>query len=300
MPLLDSDTTTLATDMEDGGYRPRSGSGGLRNFFRKKHKSGDPEGKHHNNYATGHSVSPTSPTAAAAAAPGASSKPNKKHPILDGLRPRSRTDVTHGASGLRPRTQSMDVPADYYTSGGPGRHHARGDSAGGRSAHGTTPMSALLTEGGRAQSGGQAQQPEGTVTPEMFVEMYRYRAYSDPKPRSTLRAAAMAARSKKVRPKNPTLLVLWITLKTLMFLIMHVFFLQIILSLFTGSNITNVVITTSPVELKWCICIQETRIIMFFVPQLHKRSLFSGFAKARARNIFYFFQPVQSLFSCIL
>lgn len=180
MPLLESETNDMATDV-DGNFRPRSGSGGIRNFFRKKHKSGDVE------------------SMKASASASSTGKPAKSRNFLEAIRPRSKSDVAALQMG-RPRTQSVGLPMDTSEV----RSRAEQEFVLSKSPSGSvpTPMSALLS-GDKSPSKPVPTQKEaapapGAVTPEMFVEMYRHRAYSDPRPRTNLRAAASAARAKKV------------------------------------------------------------------------------------------------------
>ena len=177
MPLLESDVGRTPLDMEDG-YRPRTDStgssgGGIRNFFRKKHKSGDDAYTSSRGSSRGNSPGTT---------------PSKMRNFLDVIRPKQKELNIPGAkgpdamyeSGRRPRSISVQEEKLLM--------HQRSPPPG----PGPTPMSQLLNEA----SGGYNRN-------QILMDMYRNRAYSDPKPRS--RQAALAARNamlakRQVRP----------------------------------------------------------------------------------------------------
>ena len=174
MPLLDSDlpepttpkNNMAAADIVDEEFRTRSGSGGFRNLFRKRQKSGD-EGK----------VKSPVPSSG-----------SKVRSFLDAFRPRSKSDVASlNIPGGRNRSSSVTSEQDLYTSKSP-PPVSPGFS---KSLTTTmTPMSNLLVE-----NSVQMQQSNGTdrVTALTLVEKFRHRAYTDPKQKS--RMAAIAARN---------------------------------------------------------------------------------------------------------
>ncbi|KAK2175387.1 hypothetical protein NP493_732g01000 [Ridgeia piscesae] len=175
MPLLDSDlpepttpkNNMAAADIVDEEFRTRSGSGGFRNLFRKRQKSGDE-------------------TKVKSPVPSSGSKVRS---FLDAFRPRSKSDVASlNIPGGRHRSSSVTSEQDLYTSKSP-PPVAPGFS---KSLTTTmTPMSNLLVE----NSVQNMQQSNGTdrVSALTLVEKFRHRAYTDPKQKS--RMAAIAARN---------------------------------------------------------------------------------------------------------
>lgn len=188
MPLLDSDlpeptspkNEMAAADIVDEEFRTRSGSGGFRNLFRKRQKSGD-ETK---------MKSPLS-----------SSGGSKVRSFLDAFRPRSKSDVSSlNIPASRHRSSSATSEQDLCKSKSP-----PSVSPGFSKSLTTTmtPMSNLLVE----NSVPNVQQSNGNdrVSAFSLVEKFRHRAYTDPKQKS--RMAAIAARNayRKQRVGDATL-----------------------------------------------------------------------------------------------
>ena len=173
MPLLDTDSTDM-NSAEDS--RPRSGSlgAGIRNIFRKKHKSGD-----------------DSIGSSRGSSPG--STPSKVKSLFDGFRPRQ---PGQGGPGKPRRASAVDPPTIH--------EHESARTTRGRSSSvqstpqntpcvspPVTPMSQLLAENPiRAQPGPSSGYP---------IEHFRHRAYSEPKnTTSSVLRARNAALAKKV------------------------------------------------------------------------------------------------------
>lgn len=187
MPLLDSDTTDakMSTNIteEQEEFRPRSGSAGIRNLFRKKHKSGTSDQKLSN------SVDPTQ----AQQGPANSKMKNFFSDIL--IRPRSKSD----AAAMQPphrkiSDQTPSIPVPQVTKPGlaldRSRHYSSSEQDNFRTPPNTptsTPMSNLL----------------GGIPPKSpaIAEMFRHRAYSDSKAKDRMaarNAATKAAMARKV------------------------------------------------------------------------------------------------------
>jgi hypothetical protein len=215
MPLLESDLphdpppsshmSAGGGDVEDGPYRQRTGSTGLRNLFRKRHKSSDPVSP----VVTPPSKTPTSgnPHLPQAGTPGTPTSGGKVRHLFDTFRPRSKSDATSIPAPHHPQVYTMN----HYTPGAGGvvgSHGSNGSGAGHLDSlnksplaggslplRDTTPMSHLLAN---SHSQDYCSSPKG-FTAEEFVEAYRERAYSDPKPRAKMAAlAAKRAAYKKV------------------------------------------------------------------------------------------------------
>ena len=171
MPLLDSDMNQDSNNCDDAdSFRPRSGSAGLRNLFRKKHKSGD-ESK-----SGSHGHSPVSPQ----------SSSFKMKNFLDAFRPRSKSDVVSAHVPVPPKNHhprnSVDLPPSTYNVVSEER------STHSKSAGHQTPMSALLRRG--------SDEKVTPIGPEEYIQMFRERAYSDPRPKE--RSTVLATRSRHV------------------------------------------------------------------------------------------------------
>ena len=174
MPLLDSDlpepttprNNMSATAIVDEEFRARSGSGGFRNLFRKRQKSGD-------------ETKLKSPLPS-------SSGGSKVRTFLEVFRPRSKSDVAslNVPTTGRHRSSSISSEQDVYLSKSP-PPVSPGFS---KSLTTTmTPMSNLLVENSSQSNGSER------VTASTLVEKFRHRAYTDPKQKS--RMAAIAARN---------------------------------------------------------------------------------------------------------
>ncbi len=173
MPLLDSDVNDVAMNNHDidDGFRPRAsstGTSGIRNFFRKKHKSAEGGGS-----------------------PGSAAPGSKVKNFFDNMRPRNKSGDnsnavpkkrsgavdTHflGKDDRRQRSQSVYERGLFqHISSSPGYG---------------TPMSQLLVADSNAVHPGQ----DGYTRNQLLLDLQRARAYSDPKPR--LRQAALQARN---------------------------------------------------------------------------------------------------------
>ena len=266
MPLLESDRGDVPvspaanhhhpTDDTDA-FRPRAGSTGFKNFFRKRHKSGEksveselsksygsssPRGSpspshHHRHQQQHHQGSPgcTTPTQQ----PGGS----KMRHFIDAIRPRSKSDAASiaqniGRPGQYHKRHPSNTDTSPPTSGNvniPGssnvavisngivaaspsqrqqQHHRSTDLLPPNSpmsqpghvaaASSPTPMSHLLSSSQGANTSTPSSHhppasPHHHITPEEFVEAFRERAYSDPRPRSNMAAiAAKRAAYRKV------------------------------------------------------------------------------------------------------
>lgn len=234
MPLFDSEAAGDATnhaslDLDDGdgpGGRLSSGRGeastltptGIKGWFRKRQKSGEPEIR-----GGGGNISTavTSSAATASARPAHASplqqqaspvQGTKMKHLLDSFRPRSRSDVawmnssraqqksksgqgmtaqttvpssssaTSAKSSLAKKVQDAGAFADGHTS-------RNGNHSSSRHASESDRMSVDQPSTPTKTSGGH-------IGPEEFLEMYRERAYSDPR---RAKEAALAARNKMKR-----------------------------------------------------------------------------------------------------
>ena len=167
MPLLE-DGQEMQTDMEDG-LRPRTSStgGGIRNFFRKKHKSG-----------------PGTPIEDGRMAGSPTTGGSKVKNLFDSIRPRSKSDSQHntdvprkrGSPQCRSPLTAQPVPITKQPATPPSYNHG-------------TPMSNLLISG----SPQVHHQPFYHSQNQVLLDKFRHRAYSDPKPRA--QHAALAARN---------------------------------------------------------------------------------------------------------
>lgn len=175
MPLLESDSASAPVDVEDG-FRPRSSSGTLKNFFRKRHKSGEID-------KNPVSPAPSNKTASPLNTPVQSSK--MRH-FIESFRPRSKSDAAAIPVARRRRGPAVVVAAgtDEPPAGMPSLIVG---SVPGKD----TPMSSLLA----SHSPGAPH--EKGLSPEEFIEAFRERAYSDPKPRAKM--AALAAKRASYR-----------------------------------------------------------------------------------------------------
>ncbi len=199
MPFLDTDTTdTKSAPMEvSDNYRPRSGSFGLKNIFKKRHKSGDPtamaEGRVDMNNGDGSPQGSKDPSPASTPMTG-----KKKNSFLEAFRPRSRSDAASQVV-LRHRSATIDTPMPVSGSsrndprrGEHDLNFAKSPSTDNR----LTPMSNLLSPNAKSKHISDDRNGRSSnFGPEDFIEMYRSRAYSDPRPRA--RAAALAAARRK-------------------------------------------------------------------------------------------------------
>lgn len=202
MPLLDSDVNdvTMATDTEET-FRTRSGSTGLRNFFRKKHKSGDES----HNSSRGSSPGTT---------PG-----SKVKTLFDAIRPRSKSDAAHAmadrrrASNVSATASGPDYPQNlrdvpYHrnrsadigvenTVGSPSQAATHRHSVSGSSYNHHQHMTAM----GQLLADGNVLSPaalEKCRNQAAFMDKFRSRAYSDPRPRTSALAARNALLQKRV------------------------------------------------------------------------------------------------------
>ena len=191
MPLLDSDVNdvTMATDMDDT-FRTRSGSGGIRNFFRKKHKSGSSGlgggGEDSRGSSRGSSPGTT---------PG-----SKVKTLLDAIRPRSKSDAASAmpitvssSGGYRKRVQSGDPDSRQRSISVTGEHpnisSLPGRAYPNHSGSGSSPMTAM---GQLLADGSPLASQDRPLNQAALLDKFRSRAYSDPKRAS---AAAIAARN---------------------------------------------------------------------------------------------------------
>ncbi|ELU10113.1 hypothetical protein CAPTEDRAFT_187276 [Capitella teleta] len=172
--------------MEAGGdFRSRSNSGGIRGLFKRRQKSGDVSG----GGASPETVSPVM-------SPSQQGSSSKMKQFFEHIRPRSKSDATAMQHMRRPH---VDLPVSSQPK-------ATNDST---SPGAATPMSAILAQRTRHLSTVDDPKASSSIGPEHFLEMYRQRAYSDP--RSSARMAALAARRKKefedlglpLVPENP-------------------------------------------------------------------------------------------------
>ena len=191
MPLLDSDVNdvTMATDPDDS-FRPRSGSGGIRNFFRKKHKSGGDDSR----------------SSSRGSSPG-TTPGSKVKTFFDVIRPRSKSDAASAPAPnsnaypklqMKTRSGNVDFPETLYENDM--RHRTGSASMSDRLSAGTPPTRHSLGSYGNPQMTAMGQlladsSPQGERCRNQagFMDRFRSRAYSDPKPRSSAAAAARSA-----------------------------------------------------------------------------------------------------------
>ena len=198
MPLLDTDlpdptpprNNMSATAIVDEEFRARSGSGGFRNLFRKRQKSGGDETK---------LKSPQPPS---------SSGGSKVRSFLEAFRPRSKSDVTSlnvpTAAG-RHRSSSVTSEQDVYDLSKTPPPVSPGFS---KSLTNTmTPMSNLLVENSSQSNGSER------VSASALVEKFRHRAYTDPKQKSRMAAIAARNASRKQRVGGTALSLNFVDLK---------------------------------------------------------------------------------------
>lgn len=171
MPLLDSDVADMNNTTAESEGRPRSGSssstsGGIRNIFRKKHKSGD-----------------ESRSSSRGSSPGTT--PSKVKNFFDVIRPRSKSDGNPPVMPGKARRSSATEPPTItegleYT---PQRNRSSSITPDQLRAPGSyTPMSQLLAD-------------KASTSQDQF----RHRAYSEPRnATSTVLRARQAALAKKV------------------------------------------------------------------------------------------------------
>ncbi|KAK2149256.1 hypothetical protein LSH36_458g00002 [Paralvinella palmiformis] len=184
MPFLESDSPNTVTSMDvEDGCHPRTSSFGIRNIFRKRNKSGDS--------ASGDPRMPNSK----GSTPSPVTTPNSKTKNFSWgslSRPRSRSDAS----------ASRDVPPV-----GVHRKHSISEETVDstkeslshpdvRTHYGShpTPMSHLLSPPA-SRTRHASECTNRSIGPEEFIEMYRSRAYSDPRPQN--RSAALAAARRK-------------------------------------------------------------------------------------------------------
>ena len=250
MPLLESGSntdvrTTVSSpasnaptpmDIEDGGpYRPRSNSGGIKDFFRRRNKSSDPEKDKQRaaNAAVtnGPSVIGTQPqgtksSGAVTSSPqpgGGGGGGNKmKQKLFSAIRPRSKSDAQALQPVGRPRSRTVDddgAPA-FAQQPSPLVHQSNDTSAldkmdilaksppSGTAL--TSHMARLHAEhlqhsqsvggNGSTPAAESGSKPSDAMNPEQFVAAFRERAYTDPRQQRTRQAAMAAVRKKQVRP----------------------------------------------------------------------------------------------------
>ena len=181
-PPSPSSTSQTSMDVEDGGYRPRAGSGGIKDFFRRRQKSGDDRSK-----VAGPGNGPV--------APGNVEKSKMKQ-FMNVIRPRAKSDANTMQAGGRPRSRTVDeshdvrVDLDVMTKSPP-------------SGATNTMMGRLQTHHVSMTSPEKATSDTDVLRPEQFLAAFRERAYTDPRQR-TRQAAANAARKKQVRVYSAT------------------------------------------------------------------------------------------------
>ena len=184
MPLLEAGPSDTSATMEvEDGYRPRSGSFGIKNIFRKRTKSGDSNSgdpRMPNNK----TPPPTTPTG------------KMKNFLWGSGRPRSRSDAATSNAQTPPvsvhRQRSSDIEMPNYV-------RESSESRDGFNTHygsHPTPMSHLLSPSS-SRNRHISETSNHHIGPEQFIEMYRSRAYSEPKPNHRT-AAVAAARRKRV------------------------------------------------------------------------------------------------------
>ena len=189
MPFLESDSPNTASNMDvEDGCRPRTSSFGIRNIFRKRTKSGDG--------ASGDARMPNSK----GNTPSPVSTPNSKSKNFNwgGLsRPRSRSDASAGHEtppiGVH-RKHSISEETSDTAEEASSSSLSRADVHTHYGSH-PTPMSHLLSPPASRTRHTSECYTNRSIGPEEFIEMYRSRAYSDPKPQH--RSAALAAAHRK-------------------------------------------------------------------------------------------------------
>ena len=248
MPLLESGSntdvrTTVSSpasnaptpmDIEDGGpYRPRSNSGGIKDFFRRRNKSSDPEKDKQRaaNAAVtnGPSVIGTQPQGTKSSGavtsspqPGGGGGNKMKQKLFSAIRPRSKSDAQALQPVGRPRSRTVDddgAPA-FAQQPSPLVHQSNDTSAldkmdilaksppSGTAL--TSHMARLHAEhlqhsqsvggNGSTPAAESGSKPSDAMNPEQFVAAFRERAYTDPRQQRTRQAAMAAVRKKQVRP----------------------------------------------------------------------------------------------------
>ena len=187
MPLMDTDQQDGNLQSTEEEFRPRSGSTGLKNFFRRKHKSGTSKEdirKSQEDSDSKNSSRQGSPTQTPSS--------SKVKDFFQAFRPRSKSDVD-SMKAIRRRKSSGDPPNPSQLLIPKGRHRSQtvqeGVEVRSPPSSGPTAMSNLLT------ADNIPIVPSTQAERNRILEMYRSRAYSDPKPRA--RAAALAAAQKK-------------------------------------------------------------------------------------------------------
>jgi hypothetical protein len=232
MPLFDSEASGDTThhgslDLEGADSRLSSGRGeaastsaGIKGWFRKRQKSGDPE-----TMRGGTSPAPSrpAPPPALPEQPSPLQGSKMKH-ILDSVRPRSRSDVVSmNTARAQHKSKSGHTATVQTTIPGSSAAVANSRSPMTKKTDGATPVAidrslstGARTAGGSSNNGASPRHimndnekmvsvvvdgpstptKSGHIGPEEFLEMYRERAYTDPR---RVKEAALAARNKLKR-----------------------------------------------------------------------------------------------------
>ena len=196
MPLFDPDSSGDANGhgmLDVDGSDGKSGGTGIKGWFRKRQKSGDVEAR---------SSARPLPSPQQQQLPSPVQATKMKH-LLDTFRPRSRSDVaamnvarTHvkTKSGLAIPSLNGGQTIQSSTSSPLAKKATDPSSLDERSLNGTP-----IIQKSRHTSGSDklsSTPTRGHIGPEEFLEMYRERAYSDPR---RVKEAALAARNKLKR-----------------------------------------------------------------------------------------------------
>lgn len=224
MPLLDSDSDQVAMDVEDGPYRPRSGSAGIKDLlFRKNRHKSDVNPPVSLNTTANSMPKVIVPSGKMKTSPPQTAQPQQtgfgKQPpstptgkvknIWNAIRPRSKSDaasIQPGGSRMRSKTLEFDEnnSASSPHNGAQGNHihnaplsNSDLDMLAKSPPSGSNPTLMAKLQAGHLHASTSSGSQNNQMNPQEFVEAYRQRAYTDPK--SQARAAALAKYKQKKR-----------------------------------------------------------------------------------------------------